>query len=803
MTGGSKPADDLGDGGARLMLPPRHDRAQADAPAPVYTNPGAARGRAKLTRPNGHTALIPSPASAFTAASAQRARPPQAPQWACGRPALALSTGLPALLRLCNPQLELLRAEHVPRRVLTDPSEPAANGGLDNVEHDLIVHAGQHLVDKSSGQRYRVRGVLGKGTFAQVLSATEEETGARVALKVVKSVDAYRMEARKEVEVLRFLRQRVSDEGARAHIVEMLGLFEDCRHVCIVFEQLHVSLFELIKENDYRGLSLRTVRLIVRQITTTVRAIHDAGVFHCDIKPENVLIAAPNSAKVKLVDFGSACRFGRSSRLYVQSRFYRAPEVFLQRTPGPAIDMWSLGCVAAELFLGLPLFPGSDDYSMVYRITEMQGYPPPALLQRCGHQRFFKFVGDAGAGEDDAARPKQPPADGAHVGPPQLMPSGGWILRGETEFYSSHQRAPPPFKRYFNYSRLSDIVTRYAWPGSILREQDPAAKRALMESEKGSRECFVDYLDGLLNTDPEQRWTASLACRHPFICPDATFLSKGAFDSDVAMPELQQAKLQRQLSQQQRVMAPGSTPTSAGMGGLLGASPGMMLGLGTPADPSFGGFSGPHSPAIQLSVSLGMLGGGLQGFGGMGGSVPHSAATPIPVPRQDSGVASSLPRSVGGSGAIPVAVGGTLGMQMGGIPIPMVGQTPTMGMESFIQQAQSVGTSVGEMHGPRAGMWPAHGAAGVSSSPPNLDPWLAGGQQGLLGLAGASPAGGLPRPPWPGFGTPQMQFAPPATSPPLGQPAPAASSETAGVFYPPGEFDDGDAIVPGWEEGPS
>lgn len=92
--------------------------------------------------------------------------------------------------------------------------------------------------------------------------------------------------------------------------------------------------------------------------------LRDASIIHCDLKPENILLASTGQGggslgQLKLIDFGSACFEGRTFFSYIQSRFYRSPEVLLGLSYNGAIDMWSFGCVAAELFLGLPLFPGA------------------------------------------------------------------------------------------------------------------------------------------------------------------------------------------------------------------------------------------------------------------------------------------------------------------------------------------------------------------------------------------------------------------------------------------------------------
>lgn len=79
------------------------------------------------------------------------------------------------------------------------------------------------------------------------------------------------------------------------------------------------------------------------------------------------------SPQIKVIDFGSACHEKQTVYTYIQSRFYRSPEVLLGMPYTTAIDMWSLGCIAVELFLGLPLFPGTSEYNQITRIVEMLG----------------------------------------------------------------------------------------------------------------------------------------------------------------------------------------------------------------------------------------------------------------------------------------------------------------------------------------------------------------------------------------------------------------------------------------------
>ena len=89
------------------------------------------------------------------------------------------------------------------------------------------------------------------------------------------------------------------------------------------------------------------------------------GIIHCDMKPENVLFTDDTYQSIKIIDFGSSCKDCQSGFFYVQSRYYRAPEIVLGTKYGHAVDMWSFGCIVYELITGRPLFPGHDENEMI------------------------------------------------------------------------------------------------------------------------------------------------------------------------------------------------------------------------------------------------------------------------------------------------------------------------------------------------------------------------------------------------------------------------------------------------------
>ena len=111
------------------------------------------------------------------------------------------------------------------------------------------------------------------------------------------------------------------------------------------------------------------------------------------------------SPQIKVIDFGSACHERQTVYTYIQSRFYRSPEVLLGIPYTAAIDMWSLGCIAVELFLGLPLFPGTSEYNQITRIVEMLGYVFHSFVVKFGTERCAQDAAAVYAGHGQADQP--------------------------------------------------------------------------------------------------------------------------------------------------------------------------------------------------------------------------------------------------------------------------------------------------------------------------------------------------------------------------------------------------------------
>lgn len=136
---------------------------------------------------------------------------------------------------------------------------------------------------------------------------------------------------------------------------------------------LSINLYEFIKLNNFQGVSESLVRRFAIQLLITLRYLRENNIVHCDMKPENILLRKSNKSGIKIIDFGSSTYENEQFYTYIQSRFYRAPEIMLGIRYTPAIDMWSLGCILYELFVGFPLFAGEDEKEQMQCIMEVKG----------------------------------------------------------------------------------------------------------------------------------------------------------------------------------------------------------------------------------------------------------------------------------------------------------------------------------------------------------------------------------------------------------------------------------------------
>ncbi|KAJ3608109.1 hypothetical protein NHX12_025159 [Muraenolepis orangiensis] len=157
-----------------------------------------------------------------------------------------------------------------------------------------------------------------------------------------------------------FLGEGSFGKADKRQLVSFMGCFFDGPLICLEYELLDRSLYNVTQASPHGYLPLPTIRYIMEQLAQALLFLTEAGIIHMDLKPENIMV---RGQEVKVIDFGSACNAAHCNLAeYHQSLPYRAPEVMLGLPATCSADMWSLGCILAELVQGSMLYPGVKEY---------------------------------------------------------------------------------------------------------------------------------------------------------------------------------------------------------------------------------------------------------------------------------------------------------------------------------------------------------------------------------------------------------------------------------------------------------
>ncbi|XP_042430194.1 mitogen-activated protein kinase 10-like isoform X1 [Zingiber officinale] len=250
--------------------------------------------------------------------------------------------------------------------------------------------------DYGDANRYKIQEVIGKGSYGVVCSAIDTHTGEKVAIKKIHDIfehisDAVRI--LREIKLLRLLRH--PDIVEIKHIM-LPSSRRDFKDIYVVFELMESDLHQVIKAND--DLTKEHYQFFLYQLLRALKYIHTANVYHRDLKPKNILANA--NCKLKICDFGLArVAFSDTPTTifwtdYVATRWYRAPELcgsfFSKYTP--AIDIWSIGCIFAEVLTGKPLFPGKNVVHQLDLMTDLLGTPSLDTISRVRNEKARRYL---------------------------------------------------------------------------------------------------------------------------------------------------------------------------------------------------------------------------------------------------------------------------------------------------------------------------------------------------------------------------------------------------------------------------
>ncbi|XP_067894276.1 homeodomain-interacting protein kinase 4-like [Heterodontus francisci] len=334
----------------------------------------------------------------------------------------------------------------------------------------------------SHNDTYSIIQFIGEGVYGEVTCCRKRSTGQFVAIKALK----YDSCSAAEIRMLKLLQNVDAD---KFHIVQLLECFHRNARSYLVFELMEQNLQEFQKANNFAPLPVKNIRTIAIQLLRALEKLKELSIIHTDIKPDNIMLVEHMRFpfRIKVIDFGSASLLPEVQHIrepYIQARYYRSPEILLGLPFCEKLDMWSLGCVLAELRLGHPLYPGKNQYDQIRIIVETQGQPQDHLLNQASKAHlFFK-------------RNSCPYS--AHQ----------WQLKSLSEYQSKMLTQPLESRRY-TLKSLDELETFSIIQTSFPNSEDIA--------EFHDRTSMVALLKRMLNFDPKNRISPRTALRHPFI----------------------------------------------------------------------------------------------------------------------------------------------------------------------------------------------------------------------------------------------------------------------------------------------
>ncbi|SCM07061.1 serine/threonine kinase-1, putative [Plasmodium chabaudi chabaudi] len=280
-----------------------------------------------------------------------------------------------------------------------------------NYSDDEIVHfsweKGMVLND-----HYKVMRKMGDGTFGRVLLCQHIVNKKYYAVKVVRNVKKYTKSAKIEADILKKIQ---SNDIKNNNIVRYHGKFMYYDHMCLIFEPLGPSLYEIITKNDYNGFHIEDIKLYCIEILKALHYLRKIKLTHTDLKPENILLDDPlfekkvvtvkrvtdgkriqiyrsKSKGIKIIDFGCATFKSDYHGSIINTRQYRAPEVILNLGWDVSSDMWSFGCILAELYTGNLLFKTHEHLEHLALMESIIEPIPKKMLYEATKTNGYKYI---------------------------------------------------------------------------------------------------------------------------------------------------------------------------------------------------------------------------------------------------------------------------------------------------------------------------------------------------------------------------------------------------------------------------
>lgn len=236
---------------------------------------------------------------------------------------------------------------------------------------------------------FRELSAVGTGAYGQVCSAKDLRSGRDVAIKKLSRPFQSVMHAKRAFREIRLLKHMNHE-----NVISLLDAFtpqgnlDEFVDVYLVTHLMGADLNNIMK---VQTLTDEHVQFLVYQLLRGLKYIHSAGIIHRDLKPSNV--AVNENCELKILDFGLARASDDSMTGYVATRWYRAPEIMLNWMQyNSQVDIWSVGCIMAELLTGRALFPGNDHIDQLTKIMQLVGKPSQEFLNRISSANARNYI---------------------------------------------------------------------------------------------------------------------------------------------------------------------------------------------------------------------------------------------------------------------------------------------------------------------------------------------------------------------------------------------------------------------------
>lgn len=239
-------------------------------------------------------------------------------------------------------------------------------------------------------EKYQMLTPVGSGAYGQVCSATDTQHNVKVAIKKLARPFQSAVHAKRTYRELRMLKHMNHE-----NIIGLLDVFHPGGKTMDSFQQVymvtHLMGADLNNIIRTQRLSDDHVQFLVYQILRGLKYIHTAGIIHRDLKPSN--IAVNEDCELKILDFGLARPTENEMTGYVATRWYRAPEIMLNWMHyNQTVDIWSVGCIMAELLTGRTLFPGTDHIHQLNLIMEILGTPNEEFMAKISSESARHYI---------------------------------------------------------------------------------------------------------------------------------------------------------------------------------------------------------------------------------------------------------------------------------------------------------------------------------------------------------------------------------------------------------------------------